>query len=120
MVELRNYAETQRESVREFYRLNHQYQTYEFAVAKQLEYGRLNRARMGIWQACEKLDELVDDSDPDTELTQTEHLLQTAEAIRRDDRPDWFILTGLIHDLGNLAGKQVHPVRLDDCIEREG
>ncbi len=57
---------------------------------------------MGIWQACLNLDELVDDSDPDTELTQIEHLLQTAEAARRDGRPDWFVLTGLIHDLGKV------------------
>lgn len=57
---------------------------------------------LGVWQACEKLDELVDDSDPDMELTQIEHLLQTAESIRRDGREEWFILTGLVHDLGKL------------------
>jgi inositol oxygenase len=28
--------------------------------------------------------------------------MQTAEAIRRDGRPRWFILTGLIHDLGKV------------------
>ena len=57
---------------------------------------------MTIWEAIEKLNELVDDSDPDTQLTQIEHLLQTAEAIRRDGKPRWMILTGLIHDLGKL------------------
>jgi inositol oxygenase len=31
-----------------------------------------------------------------------QHLLQTAEAIRRDGHPRWFILTGLIHDLGKI------------------
>jgi inositol oxygenase len=102
VTELRNYTDPQRESVREFYRLNHQYQTYEFASAKMQEYGKLNHARLGVWQACEKLNELVDDSDPDTELSQLDHLLQTAEAIRRDGREDWFVLTGLIHDLGKL------------------
>src|SRR4051812_13899098 len=58
---------------------------------------------MGIWEALEYLDSLVDDSDPDTELSQTQHALQTAEAIRAkypDD--DWFQLTGLIHDLGKI------------------
>ena len=34
--------------------------------------------------------------------SQLEHALQTAEAIRRDGHPDWFILTGLIHDLGKI------------------
>lgn len=102
VVDFRDYANTQRDSVRDFYQLNHQYQTYEFACAKKQEYGRLNHASMGVWQACETLDELIDESDPDTEISQMEHLLQTAEAVRRDGREDWFILTGLIHDLGKL------------------
>jgi inositol oxygenase len=37
-----------------------------------------------------------------TELSQIEHLLQTAEAIRRDGKPEWMQVTGLIHDLGKL------------------
>ena len=55
---------------------------------------------MGIWEACEYLNPLIDDSDPDTESSQIIHCLQTAEAIRADGHPGWFILTGLIHDLG--------------------
>lgn len=31
-----------------------------------------------------------------------EHLLQTAEAIRRDGKPEWMQVTGLVHDLGKL------------------
>jgi len=50
----------------------------------------------------EMLNTLVDDSDPDTSLSQIEHLLQTAEAIRGDGHPRWFQLTGLIHDLGKI------------------
>src|SRR5439155_783685 len=61
-----------------------------------------NKSRMGVWQAMEYLNTLVDDSDPDTDLSQIEHLLQTAEACRRDGRPRWFILTGLVHDLGKI------------------
>jgi inositol oxygenase len=57
---------------------------------------------MGIWEAMEFLNTLVDDSDPDTELSQIEHLLQTAESLRRDGKPGWFVLTGLIHDLGKI------------------
>ena len=37
-----------------------------------------------------------------TDLSQLEHLLQTAEQIRHDGHPRWFILTGLIHDLGKI------------------
>lgn len=37
-----------------------------------------------------------------TELSQIEHLLQTAEAMRRDGKPDWMQAVGLVHDLGKL------------------
>jgi inositol oxygenase len=57
---------------------------------------------MTIWEAMTKLNTLIDDSDPDTSLSQIEHLLQTAEALRRDGKPRWMQLTGLIHDLGKL------------------
>lgn len=57
---------------------------------------------MTVWDAIEKLDTLVDQSDPDTSLSQIQHLLQTAEAMRRDGKPDWMQLTGLLHDLGKL------------------
>jgi inositol oxygenase len=100
--EFRNYTQTAPARVREFYRLNHQHQTREFVVAKKREFLPRTRARMGIWQAMEYLNTLVDASDPDTELSQIEHLLQTAEAIRKDAKADWFILTGLIHDLGKI------------------
>lgn len=39
---------------------------------------------------------------PQTDLSQIEHLLQTAEAIRRDGKPEWMQVTGLVHDLGKL------------------
>src|SRR5207302_795822 len=55
-----------------------------------------------IWEAMEFLNTLVDDSDPDVDFTQIEHLLQAAEAARRDRKPRWFILTALIHDLGKV------------------
>jgi inositol oxygenase len=98
----RDYRAEARASVKEFYRLNHTYQTREFVLAKQREFANRGRTRMGIWEAMDYLNILVDDSDPDTDLTQIEHLLQTAEACRRDGQPRWFILTGLVHDLGKI------------------
>src|SRR5256884_8785331 len=98
----RNYRAEAGASVRELYRLNHRFQTVEFVRAKHSEFLPKARRVMGIWEAMEFLDTLVDDSDPDTELPQIEHLLQTAEAIRRDGHPRWFALTGLIHDLGKV------------------
>ena len=98
----RDYGTTVRPSVREFYRLNHRFQTFEFVQEKKRQYLRKDHRVMGIWEAMEFLNTLVDDSDPDTELTQIEHLMQAAEAIRADGHPRWFILTGLIHDLGKI------------------
>jgi inositol oxygenase len=100
--EFRDYRSDARPSVREFYRLNHAHQTLEFVLRKKAEYLPLRKREMGIWEAMEFLNTLVDDSDPDTDLSQMEHLMQTAEAIRRDGHPRWFILTGLIHDLGKI------------------
>ena len=96
----RNYEAEARACVKEFYRQNHTHQTLEFNRAKRAEYLPLCHTEMGVWQAIDRLSEIVDDSDPDTDLPQIDHALQTAEAIRRDGHPRWFILTGLIHDLG--------------------
>jgi inositol oxygenase len=100
--EFRNYVAPPRETVREFYRLNHRHQTLEFVLRKKQEYLPPRRREMGVWEAMEFLNTLVDDSDPDADFSQIEHLVQTAEAIRRDGHPRWFILTGLIHDLGKI------------------
>lgn len=100
--EYRNYVEPGRDTVREFYRLNHQYQTYDFVIQKRAEFLKFDRKQLTVWEAMEFLNTLVDDSDPDIELDQLQHLLQTAEAIRRDGHPDWFVLTGFIHDMGKV------------------
>jgi inositol oxygenase len=96
----RNYDAPARDSVRELYRQNHRQQTLDFVRAKKKQYLGLDRKRMTVWEALEFLDTLVDDSDPDLDLSQIQHALQTAEAIRKDGHPRWFVVTGLIHDLG--------------------
>lgn len=98
----RNYAEDTRDGVKEFYRQNHIQQTVEFNRSVRSRYLPPKTREMGIWQAMDYLNQLVDDSDPDIELPQIAHAMQTAEAIRADGHPDWFILTGLIHDMGKM------------------
>ncbi len=98
----RDYAAEARDSVKKFYYLNHRYQTFDFVQGKRDQYLGLNKVQMSIWEAMEYLNTLIDDSDPDIDLPQIEHLLQTAEAIRTAGRPRWYILTGLIHDLGKI------------------
>jgi len=102
----RDYAAPQRvdavDTVREFYRLNHQNQTHDFVLKKKAEYLGFNRATMTPWAALDYLNTLVDDSDQDIALPQIDHLIQTAEAMRANNEPEWMVLTGFIHDLGKV------------------
>src|ERR1700758_5797902 len=98
--EFRIYDAAATPGVAEFYRLNHEGQTVDFVLGKEKEYFALNKGMKTVWEAAEFLNTLVDDSDPDTDLTQIEHLLQTSEAIRKDNHPRWMVLTGFLHDLG--------------------
>lgn len=100
--EYRNYEEPTRDTVKEFYRLNHINQTYDFVIKKRKEYLTFDKKEMKVWEAFNFLNQLVDDSDPDTDLDQFQHLLQTSEAIRRDGHPDWMVLVGLMHDMGKV------------------
>lgn len=69
-------------------------------VKRMREYGKLDKVEMGIWECCELLNEVVDDSDPDLDEPQIQHLLQSAEAIRKDyPDEDWLHLTALIHGI---------------------
>ena len=89
--------------VKDFYREQHTKQTVAYNKWARDHFLRERRREpMTVWQAMEKLNTLIDESDPDTSLSQIEHLLQSAEAIRRDGKPRWMQLTGLIHDLGKL------------------
>jgi len=74
----------------------------EFNIKARENFKKTTRARMSIWEAIEYLNTLIDESDPDTSVSQIGHLLQTAEAIRRDGKPEWMQVTGLVHDLGKL------------------
>ena len=83
----RNYDNPARDTVREFYRLNHKYQTLGFVRAKHEEFLGLDRREMSIWKAIEYLNSLVDDSDPDTEFlnssTFCKLLRQRAQMVNR-------------------------------------
>lgn len=101
--EYRNYVDSERvDIVKEFYKLNHTYQTYDFVCEKENEFLKFDKREMSIWDAVDFLNTLIDDSDPDTSMDQLQHLMQTSEAIRSDGHPDWFVLTGFIHDLGKV------------------
>jgi len=99
----RNYVDSDRvATVKKFYEMNHTYQTYDFVIEKEREFLKFDKRQMSVWDAVDFLNTLVDDSDPDTDLDQFQHLLQTSEAIRQDGHPDWFVLVGFMHDLGKV------------------
>jgi inositol oxygenase len=104
--DFRNYKDSARqERVSNFYKLNHTNQTVEHVRKAHEKYFKLEMCEMGMWECLEYLDTFVDDSDPDTENSQMQHALQTAEAIRAQypgEEYDWLHVTALIHDLGKL------------------
>lgn len=100
--EFRQYDKEANPDVAEFYRLNHENQCMDYVLSKEKTYFGLDKGDKSLWEAAEFLNTLVDDSDPDTDLSQMEHLLQTSEAIRADGHPRWFVLTGFVHDLGKV------------------
>jgi len=107
--DFRNYDAEPSGYVREFYRKNHQNQTLAFVKEKKAQYLSLDREKMTVWQMLAHLNDIVDESDPDTSFTQTDHALQTAEAARQANQPRWMIATGLIHDLGKVLCKYGEP-----------
>jgi inositol oxygenase len=100
--EFRNFEEEVNSPIGEFCRQNHTRQTLDFVLAKEREYGLLSHGRRTFWEAADFLNTLVDESDPVTDLSLIEHLLQTSEAIRHYGHPRWMVVAGLLHDPGNV------------------
>mmetsp|Transcript_17776 Transcript_17776/g.27656 ORF Transcript_17776/g.27656 Transcript_17776/m.27656 type:complete len:298 (+) Transcript_17776:219-1112(+) len=82
-------------------RSNH---TVEFYKRMEQKYSFENggRRKMTIEQAFAELEDYIDASDPDLDLPNMLHLMQTAEGIRKAGHPDWLQLTGLVHDMGKI------------------
>jgi len=108
--EFRNYVASEfQDRVSQFYHQNHVNQTLDFVLKQKERFLKLDKFEMSVWEAVGMLNEIIDQSDPDTNDPQIVHLLQTAEAIRRawpSEEYDWFWLTGFIHDLGKVLS---HP-----------
>uniref|UniRef100_V5GZ83 Inositol oxygenase n=1 Tax=Anoplophora glabripennis TaxID=217634 RepID=V5GZ83_ANOGL len=92
-----------KERVRKTYEEMHTYQTVDFVKAKQEKWTKFDHLKCTMREALERLNELVDESDPDVDIPNMIHAFQTAERIRKDyPDDDWFHLTGLIHDAGKV------------------
>lgn len=104
--EFRNYEDSPRQkTVEHFYRQQHEQQTVARVQAMREKWLQFATIEKSLWEMVELLDAVVDDSDPDTNLSQLDHALQTGESIRKmypGEEHDWFHLTGFIHDLGKI------------------
>lgn len=91
------------------FRLNHARQTVEYVQRQAASFARLDKGKLGIWEALRLVDSsqrqpaghahLVDDQ----HMSAVEHAMHTAELCRRaSPHQDWFHLVGLIHGLGRL------------------
>ncbi len=88
-------------AVKEHYRKMRKNQTVDYVQRMHKKYLKFDKP-MDLWEALRHLNRLIDVSDPDLDLPNVQHLIQSAEAIRADGRPDWMQLTGLVHDLGKV------------------
>lgn len=107
MEEFRKYSDEEEDyiqrRVRHTYYQMHKNQTVDFVRQRMAKWTRFNHADLTIMEALVKLNALVDESDPDSDLPNIVHAFQTAERIRATHPDqDWFHLTGLIHDLGKV------------------
>jgi inositol oxygenase len=104
--DFRNYTDSRRQgTVENFYKELRTKMTFEATMAKRDEHLQFNKCVMTVWDMLHYLDQVVDESDPDTNLTQIQHAIQTGESARAlypGPEYDWFHLTGLIHDLGKI------------------
>ncbi len=88
-------------AVRDCYREMRARQTVDYVERMHDRYLTYDRP-LQLWDALAALADFVDLSDPDMDLPNVQHLLQTAAAMRADDCPEWMQLVGLIHDLGKV------------------
>ncbi|MCI5057239.1 MAG: inositol oxygenase [Flavobacteriales bacterium] len=90
-----------KEAVKDHYKKMRMHQTVDYVNRMKKKYLTYDKPMM-LWDAMDKLNALIDVSDPDLDMPNIQHLLQSAEALRADGRPDWMQLVGLIHDLGKV------------------
>ncbi|CAH2093544.1 unnamed protein product [Euphydryas editha] len=99
-----------KERVRRTYYDMHTNMTVDFVKGKMDKWLQFDHFKSTVKDALIKLNELVDESDPDTDLPNIVHAFQTAERIRQDyPNDDWFQLIGLIHDLGKVMAFYGEP-----------
>ncbi|KAG4076087.1 hypothetical protein HA402_011433 [Bradysia odoriphaga] len=99
-----------KDRVQRTYREMHLNQTVDFVKGRRANWLQFNHFTATIREALEKLNDLVDESDPDLDLPNIVHAFQAAERAREEyPDDDWLHLTGLIHDLGKVMAFYGEP-----------
>ena len=81
-----------------------------FHLGQHEKWLKFNHFEATIREALEKLNDLVDESDPDIDLPNIIHAFQAAERAREEfPEHDWLHLTALIHDLGKVMAFYGEP-----------
>tara|TARA_B100000085_G_C18475311_1_gene484886 strand:- start:69 stop:995 length:927 start_codon:yes stop_codon:yes gene_type:complete len=77
----RNYKKTNN-SVESTYQKMFKNQSLQYVLEQKHKYSEFPSIKYDIFDMIERLEDIIDESDPDTELAQINHAYQTAEAIR--------------------------------------
>lgn len=114
MESLRNFETSDKQNIVENnYLKNHSEMTVEVVKEKQNQWLKFDKGEFTIKEILDKLDTLIDESDPDTHVGNNIHAFQTAQRLRKDyPEDDWLHLTGLIHDLGKIMSLWGEPQHL--------
>jgi len=102
--EFRDYNESSSQ-VKKFYMNQHLNLTYVKAVQMNMQFMDKQKQYYTINQLLRICDDIYDPSDPDTNLSQTEHAYQTANYALEYGLPDEYVVMGMIHDLGKVVVK---------------
>lgn len=79
-----------------FYKDLHENQTVEYVKAMRAKYAPLDKREMTIWEAFDFLNEIVDESDPDTESSQVCLRIYVSVTFPLNCFPRMFMLTRLV------------------------
>ncbi|XP_068205702.1 inositol oxygenase [Palaemon carinicauda] len=96
--------------VKETYLKMHTNQCVDYVKKRLDHWSKFDKFEATIMEALEQLNDLIDESDPDTDVPNIIHAFQTAERLR-EAHPEkgWLHLTGLIHDLGKVMAFYGEP-----------
>lgn len=102
MKDKRDYNSDKIPEVKRHYENMRKYQSIKYYYRMFEKWTKFDKAELNLYEIFDMLDDYVDCSDPDINIPNRYHAFQTAEAMRKNEEPEWFQLVGLIHDIGKI------------------